>query len=559
MLFWKRFPFIRITGSFCLGILTGNYLELPLKFLISTTSTVILIYLLSTIIFVRKKFRKFNILISIIALTVFFLSGFLMIRLKNLESKRIIQLILNTPVEHYLARVVQLTGKTEKNQKLLAELCIVRSGEKVIRVPGKILIYLPADRSIDYGDLIMVPDKPRPFEDPAFPYEFNYKGYMIRRGILFHQFLTHSAYTIIEQETPANLQGFSLELRETLITRVHERIGDARVQALMIALTTGKRDYFDEETYEEFLGAGIVHILAVSGLHVGIVYYLLLLITRPLSLNRAGRWIRLSLILPVFMLVALLTGLSPSVLRSVVMFSIVLMGSTLNRKTSILNSVFLSAFLLLCYDPGFLWQVGFQLSYAAVLGIILFQPLLQSFWTLKHWLSQWIWNLVTVSLSAQVATLPLTLLYFKQFPSYFLISNLFAIPFTTVFIPGSILFNFTYPLKHLNHWICTFLEYAALLFFNMIRTINDLPGSLVYPVNISMTDSLLIFCLICLLYAVLKYRKYRLSGFMVAILLLIILKDAAVYFNPSGNKKILLYAIRGTPVIELVDGHQSFL
>jgi competence protein ComEC len=364
---------------------------------------------------------------------------------------------------------------------------------------------------------------------------------------------------VIKNDSGSGLLNKILSTRERLIRMILEKIGDPNVQALMIALTTGQRDYFDPETYDEFIGAGIVHILAVSGLHVGIIYGLLLLVTRPLSLSSSGRTVRCLIIIPFFLFFAVITGLSPSVVRSIIMFSILLLGITFNRKSSSLNSVFLSAFLLLCYDPGWLWHVGFQLSYAAVLGIIIFHPLINSMYTTNLRFIKWVWNLISISLSAQLTTLPLSLLYFNQFPSYFLLSNLVAIPFAGFYLPGCILFILSLPIPDLNLLVSLLLENSGKLFIRIIGLINNLPGSLIYPVNISMLDSILMFLILMLLFLVLHYHKHRMIRYILFLVFFIIIKDAVTYFSESGQKKIQIYPISGLPVVELIDGHKAYL
>ena len=559
MLFWTKFPFARITILFALGIWTGAYIPLPFQLILIIWTFSWLCYLSAYRYVIRGKFRRFNLAISFLALSPLFLSGNLLMHLQKVKQGKIEKTILNNQVEYYLATVILSAGETDRYQKTIAKISLVQTDEERIHLPGKVLLYIPSKTPVGYGDQLVVAGNPLPFDEPVFPGEFNYKVYMWQRGILFQQFLAEEDYIRIGAESTCSLKQLAYRFREYLIRMIRERIGDARVQALMIALTTGKRDYFDPETYAQFLGAGIVHILAVSGLHVGILYFLLIQLTRPLAFTLTGRWIRLVIILPFFLFFSFVTGLSPSVLRSVVMFSILLLGITFDRKSPALNSVFLSAFLLLCFDPGLLWQVAFQLSYFAVLGIILFQPLFQSMWRPKYSLIRWPWNLVMVSISAQLATLPLSLLYFKQFPTYFLLSNLFAIPFATVFLPGSIVFICTYFLDPLNRVIAVLLEQAGKVFIQIIGIINGLPGSLIYPVNIGTLEAVFFILMVACLYLILRFREYRLFRFMPIILGILITKDALNYFYSSAAKKILTYSIAGSPVVELVDGFQSFI
>jgi competence protein ComEC len=180
-------------------------------------------------------------------------------------------------------------------------------------------------------------------------------------------------------------------------------------------------------------------------------------------------------------------------------------------------------------------------------------------WHPKYSLLQWLWNLVVVSISAQLTTLPLSLLYFKQFPTYFLLANLFAIPFATIFLPGNLVFICTYFLDPLNRVTAVLLDHTGRFFIQIIGIIHGLPGSLISSIKIGTLEAFLILIMISLLYMIFRFREYRLFRYILTLLGILIVKDAFNYFNSSGVKKILSYSIAGSPVIELVDGHQSLI
>lgn len=559
MLFWARFPFVRITILFGLGIWVGDCIALPgpTPFIVWILS--FLLFAFASRYFVKRKFRNFNLTLSILAFSMIFLTGYLLMYLNKVQKTQVEETIRSIPVAYYLARVSLSAGETGPYQKIIAEIDLIFSEGEPVPVHGKILLYLPREAPLIYGDQLLVRGRPDSFREPVFPDEFNYKKYMWRKGILFQHFLSENHFIHIPDEGIHFPGKVAYQFREEVIRKIKKRIHDPQVQALMIALTTGKRDYFDEETYDQFVGAGIVHILAVSGLHVGILYLLLIRLTQFLSFHLAGRRIRLILILNFFFFFAFLTGLTPSVLRSVVMFSVMLLGLTFDRKSPIMNSVFLSAFLLLSCNPELLWQVGFQLSYSAVIGILLFHPVFHSMWQPKYRFIQGCWNLITVSISAQLATLPLSLYYFKQFPTYFIVSNLIAIPFATLFVPGCLLFLATYFLIPVNQWIASLMDNAGQLFIWLIGFVHELPGSLISPVVISTFDFLIIFMMISLLYLLLRFRKSWLSGSILFLLGFLVMKSLWVYHATRNKKEILTYTIAGSPVLELITGNESII
>jgi competence protein ComEC len=172
---------------------------------------------------------------------------------------------------------------------------------------------------------------------------------------------------------------------------------------------------------------------------------------------------------------------------------------------------------------------------------------------------KWVWNLISISLSAQLTTLPLSLLYFNQFPSYFLLSNLVAIPFAGLYLPGCILFVCSLFSPDLNELVSLLLEHSGKLFIRIIGLISDLPGSIIYPVNISMSDTILMLIILILLYLILLYHKHRMIRYILCLVFFIIIKDAMTYFSESVQKKIQIYPISDVPVIELIDGHSAYL
>ena len=559
MLFWNRFPFIRITILFAFGIFIGDKLIISLKSLYIISFCYLLVYVILSRSFKKEVFRKYNYVLSFVASLSIITLGCLLTLARRPAVDTIEQIHAHHPFEFYLVQICDLPGSTEKYQKAIGNIKLARHEEQHFDIPAKVLLYIPKNELIQFGDIMIISGSPSVFNAPLIPFEFDYRTHMHRKGIIFNHFITGSDYLVIKKSNSYNIRSTALSVRNKIIEMIHERLGDDQVKALLIALTTGKRDFFDDKTYDQFLGAGIVHILAVSGLHVGIIYMLLLFITRPLSYTRPGRWLRLLIIIFSFLFFAFMTGLSASVLRSVLMFTIMLIGISLERHTHILNSVFLSAFILLCYDPNLLFQVGFQLSYAAVIGIILFQPFIISMIKTKTLVSNWLWNLLSVSISAQLVTLPLTLYYFKQFPTYFFISNLFAIPFATIFLPGGIVLSITYFFTELNLFIASVLEIIGILFIQIIKIINHLPGSLIKPVNIRVTDVILLGCILFIFFLLISFKKPRLIKLVFIILLFMVLRNAFVYFSSSDEKSIIIYSIPDIFCFELIDGHQSMV
>ena len=219
-----------------------------------------------------------------------------------------------------------------------------------------------------------------------------------------------------------------IRLRNHLANQLNSLLPDERSKQIAMALLLGQKQTLDRDLREGYVQAGVMHILAVSGLHVGIIYALFIGLLKPLKLSK--KWARIYLLLVVVLIwvYAIITGLSPSVIRAATMFTLISLGQLRERKPSIFNVLAFSAMLMITLNPEVIFEVGFQLSYLAVVGIALIQPLILNWWLPKNAVLEYFWQLTSVSIAAQLATFPLTVFYFHVFPTYFLIGNLLIIP-----------------------------------------------------------------------------------------------------------------------------------
>ncbi|MUP47349.1 ComEC family competence protein [Gramella sp. BOM4] len=296
---------------------------------------------------------------------------------------------------------------------------------------GKILLNVQLDslarRSLRPGSRILVKWNPDSIKKPLNPYQFDYARYMRNLKVERQLNLGISDFTVISGNSK-DLRSLAWNFREKLIKNLKEEGLNQEATAVLQALILGQRRDIQDSLYKSYAAAGAIHILAISGLHIGILLLFLNFIFKPLERSKYGKIVKIVLILSFLWGFAILSGLSPSVVRAVCMFSFLAIGLQLKRKTSVLNSLFLSLFFLLLYDPFLIFQLGFQLSYLAVLGIIILQPILYGIVEIKKKIPDYFWKLITASVAAQLAILPLSLYYFHQFPGLFLVSNIIILP-----------------------------------------------------------------------------------------------------------------------------------
>lgn len=296
---------------------------------------------------------------------------------------------------------------------------------------GKILLLQPkpaSERSYLTGEQILISGIPELIPSPLNPHQFNYSRFMRTKGVL-RQIKVNPATLIHLPTERSGLFATADDWRKKITARLQNYNLGKEELAIVQALLLGQKQDISAETYNYFAAAGAVHILAVSGLHVGIILLLLNRIFSPLKRSRNGKFAATLLIILSLWGFAVLAGLSPSVVRAVTMFSFLAIGMQIKRRSSTLNSIFVSLLLLVLINPQWIFDVGFQLSYAAVLAIVLVQPIIYNFYEPQNSIIKYVWQLLTVTIAAQIGVLPLSLFYFHQFPGLFFLSNLVILPF----------------------------------------------------------------------------------------------------------------------------------
>ena len=260
------------------------------------------------------------------------------------------------------------------------------------------------------------------------PHQFNYRTYLELKQV-YHQLYLEPNQLLQLSDSKITIYGYADRLRTKINTKLIEAAFEDDVLSIMNALLLGQRQTIDKTIYNNYVNSGTIHILAVSGLHVGILLLILNFLFRPLLYLRYGNFIRGTIIFISLWSFAIVAGLSPSVTRAVTMFSIISIAMHLKRPTNIYNTLVISAFIILLFKPTFLFEVGFQMSYLAVLGIVSVQPIIYKLWKQKYWISDKLWQIFTVTLAAQAGVVPISLFYFHQFPGLFFVSNIVVIPF----------------------------------------------------------------------------------------------------------------------------------
>jgi len=447
-----------------------------------------------------------------------------------------------------------------KSFKCEVEVIAVKSTNNWQNTEGKAILYLAKDtlsELLTYGDKIIINGKWNEIENPSNPAQFNYKTYLYNSGITSQQYVKNDDWKLMSSQERFSILKFAFLYQKKLLKILENRFKDEEL-AVISALLLGYKDLLDRETIMTYSSSGAMHVLAVSGLHVGIIYLVLNSLFFFFGNIKYGNYIKAILLILSLWAYALLTGLSPSVLRAATMFSFIIIGSALKRETNIYNTLAASAFVLLLYNPYILLQVGFQLSYAAVLGIVYLQPKLYNLFRPNNWLLDKIWAITTVSIAAQLATFPLGMYYFHQFPNYFLLSNLFVIPLATFIINGGILLFIISAIPVFPSYI-SWVVNKLLLFLNLsVKWVESLPYSLTLGISVTKIETLIIYGVILLFIIAISNKKARTIQVAFCVSILFMGMQIDEQYSAKQQQYFIVYDVPSERAIDFVVGNQNY-
>ncbi|HYG19850.1 MAG TPA: ComEC/Rec2 family competence protein, partial [Ohtaekwangia sp.] len=441
MFFWIPYAFIRIVVFFIAGILVGIYYpeSIPLEYAVILFFSSVGAYFLIAYLSRFAKQKMIN--PGFAGLLAILLAGYLNVHLKTDADRDDHFARLSDQPGYYKAVVTGYATERNKTWRMEVRVTAVKQDSAWQVSTGMVMLYLSkADftEPFEYGDVLLVNGSPQAVKPPSNPGEFDYQKFLSYKNIYHQHFLRKGNVARIGSVPDNPVTKLAIDARIWADSTLRKFVSGEREQAIASALVLGITDGLDNDLLNAYAATGAMHVLAVSGLHISIIYLIILTLFKPFNKSVSGRWTLAFISLLILWIYAFITGLSPSVLRAVTMFSFVALAKPWKQKVNIYNTLGASAFFLLLFDPYMIMSVGFQLSYLAVLGIVYIQPKMYLLWEPKHRLVDQIWKVTTVSIAAQIATLPLGLLYFHQFPNYFLLANLLVIPGSFIVLVGGL-------------------------------------------------------------------------------------------------------------------------
>lgn len=505
-------PFIKLLPPCMVGIIAYNYLSSQLANYLSLTVGILALWLIS---FARKipDFYKYKIKwIKGACVVCFYVSlGYWLSYSHDTNHASDSYKNADSTSTHAIVRLLDYPLDKDKTYKLHVEVSELLNTKYAYQTQGEAFIYLKKDTPIRYlsvGDYLMIRNKFKPIAQPLNPGAFDYKAYAKRNNIFESAYLNNNEWVQLKKKkTDFNYacKSLNLKVRNLLALNLH----DKNVLALSEALLIGYRSNIDEEITQLFTNTGIVHIIAISGMHIMIVYYsiLFLLARIPFFMKRLKMKYLIALLC--IWLFASLTGLPASVTRAACMISLLALGKLVNRDISVYNNLAASAFILLCFQPMWLFDVGFQLSYAAVLGILICYPPLANLLFVKYKFLNKVSQLCALNIAAQVFTLPLCLYYFHQFPTLFLVANLIAIPLSTLTLYAVFALLILSPFELLAKWVVILINQLVHLLIKCMQMASSWHYAIIDGIQLSFSAMLIMYGIIVCLVVWLMLKSTR--------------------------------------------------
>lgn len=558
---WKQSPLLRALLPFMVGILlqlhagVNPYIVIAIGVL--SLSTLFLIHFRYKIKFAQRFLYGITFAISSLCFGVL-----LTYSVNPLRSDKH---IFNTAPSNYDALLLRLTETPiPKNRsiKVVAEIVGGQSNSEIKAIQGLVLTYFQKDSlsmSLGVDDTVWVSVKPTTLNEPKNPFEFEYKRYL-NNHFIFNQLYTPSdKWSIHSKATRHSYRGYFIIWRESLLSILREYGVSGQEYAVLSALVLGKTSDIDYQLMMSYASAGTIHVLAVSGLHVGLVYLILSPLMRLIFPRNRFGLVKSFLPILLLWLYAGITGFSPSVQRAALMFSCFIIADNYSMKNNSYNTMSASALIILLWNPYIIHEIGFQLSYLAVLGIVILQKNLDKIIYLKNKVIRWVWGLIAVSISAQVATFALGLFYFHQFPNYFLVSNLLVIPLSTVILFSTIAFFALSWIPMVATILIGISNGLTWLMNRLMLFIDSMPYSLTDGVSISGFEAFLIFCIAFLMCYWLLWKKPKALIVMLVFVLTLCVSQAIEKKSIVMQREVCIHSIPRMTCITYVIGEEAFI
>lgn len=448
--------------------------------------------------------------------------------------------------QYFLLKINEpLTEKTNSYSSI-AKVMMVKDG-KATAVSGRAMITFSrkntARPQLSVGDHLVVSSPLSIIAGNSNPGGFDYRKFLAEKGIHYQFFLKQNDWVPVDQLRSDKFNAGIFALRDAILNTLRKFIKDSTACGLAEALLVGYRNDVDNSVLQAYSNTGVVHVIAISGLHLGLIYLILMKLTSTLIRNKAKKFIQPVLVISALWIFTLLSGASASVVRSAVMFTVLALGNLIGRKSSGINTLASSAFILLCFHPAWIKDIGFQLSYSAVASILLFHKKITNLYIFTNPIAYKLWETISLTLAAQVLTAPLLLLYFHQFPLLFLFTNLVAVPLSSLILAAELLLCVLSPFTIIATETGNLIGFLIEKMNDYVLLMDRIPNSSIQSVNINITQTILIYIAIFLIGLPVDIkRKTKLIGMLIITVLFSLTRFIVLWESHQQQKFLVLNA-----------------
>lgn len=557
--FFTRSPFARLLLFFVAGIVISLSLAGSLKPAILIALIALTILLILLLVFVgsvpnyHTGFRS-----GIISSLIVFLLGFVNSELNMLHREKAYE--AGDYSGYMLVDITDIPEVLEKSVRTFAKCLAWKPESEWKHASGKVLVYFEKDSTainLRPGTRILVKGSLKPIRAASNPFAFDYRKYLANRGFYHQLYLPHGAWTIIPYKGIKPVRAYAQLMQQHLLETYRMTGMDRTRLSLLSALTLGYKNDLEAATRQMFAEAGVMHVMALSGFNVAVIVLALSMIFCFCNRSLPGRIFRTILIVATVWMFAFVTGLSPSVTRASVMVTFLISGKTFNQEINTCNILFATAFFILLISPSLVADVSFQLSFAAVLGILILHQPLFGLLSFKNRLAKAAWQLFTVSCAAQFSTMPLTLFYFHQFPVYFWLTNMYVIPLVSVIIWLAVVFLVVSFINPLMTVLGKILSWLVFILYESVALTESLPFSLIENIHVNAVQSVLLFLLVISFALLLMQRRMNHLWLFLSLLVIFELSSLIKNISWHNQRAIMVGALKNHTAIHFVEGRKA--
>ncbi len=516
-----QFPLAKISIAFCLGLTYTHFL--PISLFLSTLflSISFAFLIVFQITFKNSKWFSFTVISTSISLGFWITS----IHYEPNQSNHFSHLIKEDSLFVSEIQLGERLKSSVKNTRYIGQILSINGKESC----GKVIVNFTKDKNcktLENGTVISLKSEFYLNRNPSNPNQFDYGKYLENQQI-YAQIYTDFKSIYNRPKSSKGIQYYGSKIRNTIIHNLEKRHFKKDELSIVIALILGQQQDVSKEVLLDYQYAGAIHILSVSGLHVGFILLFIVTLLKPIPNNSKGLLFKLIITLLGLWSFGIVAGLAPSVVRSVTMFSFVAIGLFLKRSVNIYHTLLVSMLLILLAQPSFLFDVGFQLSYLALFFIIWLQPLFASVWTPKHKISHYFWEIITVSFAAQIGTLPLSIYYFHQFPGLFFVTNLIILPLLSIILAIALVVVILAGLDYVPLILIQLLEKSIQLLNSIISWVASFETFIFKDIPMNLPLMLTSYLMIIAIFIWMKKANYR--NLVVALISVLIFQMGSLY------------------------------